>query len=78
MYVVALNEMLIFLIVIAIDIDPVKLHCAKHNAKIYGVEDRIEFIQGDFFKLAPTLKVCYYSSYSIHNKKERLLFIVSY
>ncbi|KAG2220654.1 hypothetical protein INT45_008197 [Circinella minor] len=42
--------------VIAIDIDPVKLHCARHNAKVYGVEDRIEFIQGDFFKLAPTLK----------------------
>ncbi|KAI9251810.1 RNA cap guanine-N2 methyltransferase-domain-containing protein [Phascolomyces articulosus] len=42
--------------VIAIDIDPVKLHCARHNARIYGVEDRIEFIQGDFFKLAPTLK----------------------
>jgi trimethylguanosine synthase len=43
--------------VIAIDIDPVKLHCARENAKIYGVEDRIEFILGDFFELAPTLKV---------------------
>ncbi|KAI7860972.1 RNA cap guanine-N2 methyltransferase-domain-containing protein [Circinella umbellata] len=42
--------------VIAIDIDPVKLHCARHNAKIYGVEDRIEFIEGDFFKLASKLK----------------------
>lgn len=42
---------------IAIDIDPVKLHCARENAKIYGVEDRIEFILGDFFELAPTLKV---------------------
>ncbi|KAL1934860.1 hypothetical protein VTP01DRAFT_7042 [Rhizomucor pusillus] len=42
--------------VIAIDLDPVKLHCAKNNAKIYGVEDRIEFIQGDFYKLAPRLK----------------------
>ncbi|KAG0172400.1 Trimethylguanosine synthase [Apophysomyces sp. BC1034] len=42
--------------VIAIDLDPVKLACAKHNAKIYGVEDRIEFIQGDFFQLAPFLK----------------------
>ena len=45
---------------IAIDIDPVKLHCARHNARIYGVEDRIEFIQGDFFKLAPGLKVFFY------------------
>ncbi|KAL0074288.1 RNA cap guanine-N2 methyltransferase-domain-containing protein [Phycomyces blakesleeanus] len=42
--------------VIAIDLDPVKLHCARNNARIYGVEDRIEFIQGDFFKLAPTLQ----------------------
>ncbi|KAF7730799.1 Trimethylguanosine synthase [Apophysomyces ossiformis] len=42
--------------VIAIDLDPVKLACARHNAKIYGVEDRIEFIQGDFFQLAPSLK----------------------
>jgi len=35
--------------VIAIDIDPVKISCAKHNAKIYGVMDKIEFINGDFF-----------------------------
>jgi trimethylguanosine synthase len=43
-------------LVIAIDIDPVKLHCAKHNAAIYGVADRIEFILGDFMQLAPSLK----------------------
>ena len=36
--------------VIAIDIDPVKISCAKHNAKIYGVLDKIEFITGDFFE----------------------------
>ncbi|KAG2180346.1 hypothetical protein INT44_003348 [Umbelopsis vinacea] len=42
--------------VIAIDIDPVKLHCAKHNAALYGVADRIEFILGDFMQLAPSLK----------------------
>ncbi|KAI8086364.1 RNA cap guanine-N2 methyltransferase-domain-containing protein [Halteromyces radiatus] len=42
--------------VIAIDIDPVKLKCAQHNAKIYGVEDRIEFILGSFYDLAPFLK----------------------
>ncbi|KAK4515014.1 uncharacterized protein ATC70_002623 [Mucor velutinosus] len=42
--------------VIAIDLDPVKLHCARENAKIYGVADRIEFILGDFFDLAPHLK----------------------
>ncbi|KAL6532403.1 hypothetical protein OROGR_014373 [Orobanche gracilis] len=42
--------------VIAIDIDPKKVALAYHNAKIYGVEDKIEFVVGDFFKLAPSLK----------------------
>lgn len=41
--------------VIAIDIDPQKIEAAKHNAKIYGVEDRIEFIVGDFFAVIPNL-----------------------
>lgn len=43
-------------LVIAIDVDPEKIAIAKHNASIYGVSDRIEFIVGDFFQLAPTLK----------------------
>ncbi|KAI5644113.1 RNA cap guanine-N2 methyltransferase domain-containing protein [Phthorimaea operculella] len=42
--------------VIAIDIDPVKIEMARHNATVYGVADRIEFIVGDFFELAPKLK----------------------
>lgn len=42
--------------VIAIDIDPQKIEKAYHNAKIYGVEDNIKFIVGDFLKVAPTLK----------------------
>ena len=42
--------------VIAIDIDPAKLECARHNAKIYGVEDRIEFILGDALEVVPKLK----------------------
>ncbi|ROT86083.1 Trimethylguanosine synthase [Penaeus vannamei] len=42
--------------VIAIDIDPEKIAMAYHNASVYGVEHRIEFIVGDFFKLAPFLK----------------------
>ena len=41
---------------IAIDIDPVKIECAQHNAQIYGVADRIEFIQGDYMQLAPSLR----------------------
>ena len=43
-------------LVIAIDIDPVKIAFAKRNAEIYGVAHKIEFIVGDFFRLAPTLK----------------------
>ena len=42
--------------VIAIDIDASKIELAKHNAGVYGVADRIEFIIGDYLKLAPTLK----------------------
>jgi trimethylguanosine synthase len=42
--------------VIAIDIDPVKIACARHNAQIYGVQDRIEFIVGDFRQLATSFK----------------------
>jgi len=44
-------------LVIAIDIDPVKIACAIHNANIYGVADRIEFIVGDYFQIMPHLKV---------------------
>lgn len=42
---------------IAIDIDPIKIEYARHNAAIYGVDDRIDFIKGDSFSLAPKLKV---------------------
>ncbi|XP_038223315.1 trimethylguanosine synthase isoform X2 [Zerene cesonia] len=41
--------------VIAIDIDPLKIEMAKHNAQVYGVADKIEFIVGDFFEMAPNL-----------------------
>jgi len=42
--------------VIAVDIDPEKIAMARHNARVYGVEDKIEFIVGDFFKIVPNLK----------------------
>ncbi|KAM1060784.1 hypothetical protein TB2_024911 [Malus domestica] len=42
--------------VVAIEIDPLKVDMAINNAKIYGVEDYIDFIVGDFFELAPSLK----------------------
>ncbi|KAL6216597.1 hypothetical protein ACLB2K_009818 [Fragaria x ananassa] len=42
--------------VTAIDIDPTKIDYAQHNAAIYGVDERIDFIEGDFFRLASRLK----------------------
>lgn len=48
--------------VVAVEIDPRKVELAAHNARVYGVEDRIEFVVGDFFLLAPSLKVCLVTS----------------
>ncbi|CAN6300637.1 unnamed protein product [Urochloa humidicola] len=42
--------------VIAVDIDPQKIDCAHHNASIYGVNDHIDFIVGDFINITPHLK----------------------
>lgn len=42
--------------VIAIDIDPEKIRMAKHNAKIYGVADKVEWIVGNSVDILPTLK----------------------
>ena len=42
-------------LVIAIDIDPKKIEMAKQNARVYGVDDRIEFIQGLFLKKKPKI-----------------------
>jgi len=41
--------------VIAIDNSPVKLALARHNAAIYGVADRIDFILADFVQFAKAL-----------------------
>ncbi|KAG8698528.1 hypothetical protein FRC08_005863 [Ceratobasidium sp. 394] len=38
--------------VIALDISPIRLAIAKHNATIYGVADRIEFILCDYISFA--------------------------
>lgn len=43
-----------FIKVIAIDIDEQKICFAKHNANIYGVDHRIEFIVADYLLLAKT------------------------
>lgn len=42
--------------VIAIEIDPKRLEILRNNARVYGVEDRIEFICGDYMTLIPKLK----------------------
>lgn len=45
---------------IAIDIDPIRIDYARHNAAVYGVDSRIDFINGDSFSLAPKLKVGFF------------------
>ncbi|XP_011505771.1 PREDICTED: uncharacterized protein LOC105368457 [Ceratosolen solmsi marchali] len=42
-------------IVYAIDIDPQKIAMTKHNAQIYNVNDKIEYILGDYFCLVDKL-----------------------
>lgn len=37
--------------VYAIEKDPVTLQCAKHNAKVYGVENKITWFEGDCFEI---------------------------
>ncbi|XP_006461666.1 hypothetical protein AGABI2DRAFT_71430 [Agaricus bisporus var. bisporus H97] len=46
--------------VIALDTNPTRLALARHNAQIYGVADRIEFIQADYISFARA----YLSSFS--------------
>ena len=41
---------------IAVDLDPIKIKCARRNAQIYGVADRINFICGDFLNVARALR----------------------
>lgn len=38
--------------VVAVEIDESRLDLARHNARVYGVEDKIEFVCGDFVELA--------------------------
>ena len=41
---------------IAVDICPERVELARFNAGVYGVQDRIQFVVGDFFELAPRLR----------------------
>ncbi len=42
--------------VVAVDISLERLEMARHNAAVYGVADRIDFVLGDFLALAPRLR----------------------
>lgn len=42
--------------VTAVEIDPRRLAMAKHNAKLYGVADRIDFVGGDATLIVPSTK----------------------
>lgn len=42
--------------VLALDLDPVKVEYAKHNANVYGVAEKMTFLQGDFMALSSQLR----------------------
>ena len=50
------NNRVAFPTVIAIDICPERVELARFNAGVYGVQDKIQFVVGDFFQLAPRLR----------------------
>ena len=41
---------------ICIEIDPLRLELCKHNAKIYGVDNKMDFILGDYAEISKNLK----------------------
>ena len=43
--------------VIAVELCPQRLETARHNAQVYGVAHKIDFICGDFLEVAATLEV---------------------
>lgn len=43
--------------VIAVELSAQRLELAKHNAEVYGVAHKIDFICGDFLQVAATLQV---------------------
>ena len=43
--------------VIAIELCAQRLQIARHNAEVYGVADKIHFVQGDFLELAASFQV---------------------
>ncbi|KAI0358178.1 S-adenosyl-L-methionine-dependent methyltransferase [Trametes cingulata] len=62
--------------VIALDISPVRLALARHNAALYGVQDRIEFILADFLSFARALKTIDHSKEGVDQRKRRKIDVV--
>ena len=42
--------------VTAIELNPARLEMARYNARLFGVDSQIEFLQGDALELWPTVK----------------------
>lgn len=61
--------------VIALDTSPVRLALARHNAVIYGVEDRIEFILGDFIAFSRSLELQKSTSEGLKQRKIDVIFL---
>ncbi|KAI0367574.1 S-adenosyl-L-methionine-dependent methyltransferase [Pilatotrama ljubarskyi] len=62
--------------VIALDVSPVRLALARHNAALYGVQDRIEFILADFLSFARALESLRLSEESAKRPKRRKIDVV--
>ncbi len=58
--------------VVAVDTDATRLELVAHNARIYGVQHRIELLCADFFQVAPRLKVCLTDGASLINPSQCL------
>lgn len=72
----SLSYDLISLVVIALDISPTRLALARHNAQIYGVADRIEFVLSDFLSFVGAFKTLSSNAQSnINHKKIDVVFL---
>ncbi|KAF9485512.1 S-adenosyl-L-methionine-dependent methyltransferase [Pholiota conissans] len=61
--------------VIALDVSPTRLALARHNAQIYGVADRIEFILADYISFAKSYQSRLDSSTSKDRRKVDVVFL---
>ncbi|KAI9062768.1 S-adenosyl-L-methionine-dependent methyltransferase [Trametes sanguinea] len=62
--------------VIALDVSPVRLALARHNAALYGVQDRIEFVLADFLSFARALQTISHTGGATDNATRRKIDVV--